>query len=48
MTKVRLRTLATLGLVIFSLALLTVDWRASALIAVLAALSAIANLRSAE
>lgn len=47
MEKVRFRTLAVLGLSILSLALITVDWRVSVIIAVLAAMMAIANLRSA-
>lgn len=45
---IKKRTAAVLVLVIFSLFMLTVDWRASALIAVLAAVMAIANLQSAK
>jgi hypothetical protein len=48
MGKIRHRTLAVLALSLLSLVLVTVDWRASVLIAILAAVMAIANLRSAE
>jgi hypothetical protein len=45
---VRKRTIAVLALSVFSLALITVDWRASILVAILVSVFAIANLRSAE
>jgi hypothetical protein len=39
---------AVLSLVIVSFALIAIDWRASALVAAMAAIGAIAILRSAE
>jgi len=48
MQNVRKRTIAVLALAVFSLALIAVDWRVSALIAICAAVMAFANLQSAE